>query len=106
LEYCRQLLKVFSKKQRTYRDALKKYKVQVRRPEPTIKDTIDKKKKIVVKRLKGDLKKLVNRTFTTGFLFGECREKGQETRFSHTKEEYEFVREVINLEFGIWKVKS
>jgi len=61
------------------------------------KDTIDKKKKIVVKRLKEDLKKLVNRTFTTGFLFGECKFKGQETRFSHTKEEYEFVGEVLEL---------
>ena len=56
-------------------------------------------KKIEIKKLKNDLKKLVNRTFTTGFLFGECKFKGQETEFSHTKEEYEFVGEVIELDY-------
>ncbi|MBW6440502.1 U32 family peptidase [Patescibacteria group bacterium] len=59
------------------------------------KDTMDKKKKSVLKKLKGDLNKLVNRTYTTGFLFGKCREKGQETKFSHTEEEYMFVGEVM-----------
>jgi putative protease len=56
----------------------------------------NKNKKLKIEKLKNDLKKLVNRTFTTGFLFGECKFKGQETKFSHTKEEYEFVGEVIN----------
>ena len=56
------------------------------------------KKNIEIKKLKGELKKLQNRTFTTGFLFGECKFKGQETKFSHTKEEYEFVGEIIKLE--------
>ncbi len=68
------------------------------------KEVMDRNKKIRVKKikkLKKDLTRLVNRTFTTGFLFGECKFKGQETRFSHTKEEYEFVGEVINLEYGI-----
>jgi len=55
----------------------------------------NKNKKLKLKKLKSDLKKLVNRTWTTGFLFGECKYKGQETRFSHTKERYEFVGEVI-----------
>jgi putative protease len=53
-------------------------------------------KKIEVKKLKRELKKLLNRTFTTGFLFGECRFNGQETRFSHVKEEYMLVGEVLD----------
>ncbi len=57
-----------------------------------------KNKKAEIKKLKKDLSKLLNRTFTTGFLFGECKFKGQETRFSHTEEKYEFVGEVIELE--------
>jgi putative protease len=64
------------------------------------KEVINKNTNIEVKKLKRELKKLVNRTFTTGFLFGECKFKGQETKFSHTKEEYEFVGEVIGLEFA------
>ena len=59
------------------------------------------KKNIEIKKLKGELKKLQNRTFTTGFLFGECKFDGQETKFSHIKEEYEFVGEVIDSEYGI-----
>ena len=59
------------------------------------KEVINKKEKIEMKKLKGDLKKLLNRTFTTGFLFDECKYKGQETKFSHIKEEYVFVGEVI-----------
>ncbi|MDF1497740.1 MAG: U32 family peptidase [Patescibacteria group bacterium] len=55
----------------------------------------DKNKKIKIKKLKSDLNKLVNRTFTAGFLFGECKFKGQESKFSHTKEKYEFVGEVL-----------
>lgn len=58
------------------------------------KEAIGKKKKVEIKKIKKDLMKLSNRTFTTGFLFGECKFKGQETKFSHTKEEYEFVGEV------------
>ncbi len=77
---------------------------------PTIvgKEVIDRNKKIKarkIKKLKNDLMKLSNRTFTTGFLFGECRFKGQETRFSHTEEKYEFAGEVIGLEFGIWNME-
>ncbi|MCK4525410.1 MAG: U32 family peptidase, partial [Candidatus Andersenbacteria bacterium] len=55
-----------------------------------------KNKEIEIKKLKSDLNKLLNRTFTTGFLFDECKFKGQEIRFSHTQEKYEFVGEVIN----------
>ncbi|MCK5413187.1 MAG: U32 family peptidase [Candidatus Pacebacteria bacterium] len=64
----------------------------------------DKKKKI--RKIKKEIDKLVNRTYTTGFLFGECKFKGQETKFSHTKEEYEFVGEVLELEVKNQKVKS
>ncbi|MCK5123494.1 MAG: U32 family peptidase [Candidatus Pacebacteria bacterium] len=60
----------------------------------------DKNKKTKIKKLKNDLNKLVNRTWTTGFLFGECKFKGQETRFSHTEEKYEFVGEVRNQVLG------
>jgi U32 family peptidase len=66
----------------------------------------DTKKKSKIRKLKSDLKKLSNRTFTTGFLFDECKFKGQETRFSHIKEDYDFVGEVIGLEFGIWNLES
>ena len=52
-------------------------------------------KKTRLEKLKKELCKLVNRTFTTGFLFGECRFKGQETRFSHIEERYKFVGEVL-----------
>jgi hypothetical protein len=69
------------------------------------KEVIDRNKKNEIKKLKRGLIKLVNRTFTTGFLFGECKFKGQESKFSHTKEEYEFVGEVIGLEFGIWNIE-
>ncbi|MCK5475391.1 MAG: U32 family peptidase [Candidatus Pacebacteria bacterium] len=67
------------------------------------KDAMDenKEKNISVRKLKNELKKLQNRTFTTGFLSGECKFKGQETKFSHIKEEYEFVGEVMGLEYGI-----
>ena len=60
------------------------------------KEAIDKNKKIELKKLKKELNKLVNRTYTTGFLFNECKFKGQETKFSHTKEEYEFTGEVLD----------
>ena len=72
------------------------------------KEAIDrnKEKNIEIRKLKKELKKLQNRTFTTGFLFGECKFKGQETKFSHTKEEYEFVGEVVELESGKLKVES
>ncbi|NOQ67951.1 U32 family peptidase [Patescibacteria group bacterium] len=70
------------------------------------KDAIDKNKDFEIKKLKKELKKLVNRTFTTGFLFGECKFKGQETKFSHTKEKYEFVGEVTKVESRKLKVKS
>ena len=68
--------------------------------------TGDKDKKTKIKKLKGELKKLLNRTFTTGFLFGECKFKGQETEFSHTEEEYEFVGEVVEVESRKLKVES
>ncbi len=55
----------------------------------------DNKKKIKIRKLKADVSKLLNRTFTTGFLFDECKERGQEIAFSHIKEEYSFVGEVV-----------
>lgn len=66
----------------------------------------NKNKKVKIKKLKSDLKKLVNRTFTTGFLFGECKYKGQEIKFSHTKGEYEFVGEVVEIESRKLKAES
>ena len=68
--------------------------------------TGDRSKKIKIKKLKKDINKLLNRTFTTGFLFDECKYKGQETRFSHIKEEYMFVGEVIKSESRKPKVKN
>jgi U32 family peptidase len=70
------------------------------------KEVIGINKKSEIKKLKNDLKKLSNRTFTTGFLFGECKFKGQETRFSHIEEDYEFVGEVIGLEIKNVKYKT
>ncbi len=64
----------------------------------------DKNKKAKIKKLKKEVSKLLNRTFTTGFLFGECKYKGQETRFSHIKEEYMFVGEVVKLESKTKKI--
>ena len=58
----------------------------------------DKNKKAKTRELKKDIGKLLNRTFTTGFLFGECKYKGQETRFSHIKKEYSFVGETLKSE--------
>ncbi len=74
-------------------------------PTAVRKEAMRKNKKVKIKKLKKDLRKLSNRTFTTGFLFGECKLKGQETRFSHIKEDYEFVGEVVGLECGIWNVE-
>ncbi|MEA1937210.1 MAG: U32 family peptidase C-terminal domain-containing protein [Patescibacteria group bacterium] len=54
-----------------------------------------KNKKTEIKKLKKDLDKLLNRTFTTGFLFNECKNKGQETRFSHLKEKHLFIGEAL-----------
>lgn len=59
------------------------------------KDDKDKKKKI--RKIKKDLTEIVNRGYTTGFLFGECRENGQESKFSHNEEKYEFVGEVVSV---------
>ncbi|MCK4919062.1 MAG: U32 family peptidase [Candidatus Pacebacteria bacterium] len=70
-----------------------------------IKNTDNEKKK-KIRKIKKEINKLVNRTYTTGFLFGECKFKGQETKFSHTKEEYEFVGEIIDLENKKLKIKS
>ena len=58
----------------------------------------DKNKKAKTRELKKDIGKLLNRTFTTGFLFGECKYKGQETRFSHIKKRYSFVGETLKSE--------
>ena len=66
----------------------------------------DKNKKAKTRKLEKDVNKLLNRTFTTGFLFGECKDRGQETRFSHIKEEYMFAGEVIESESKKLKVKS
>ena len=68
--------------------------------------TGDKNKKTKIRKLKKDLSKLLNRIFTTGFLFDECKHKGQEIKFSHIKEEYLFVGEVIRLESKKLKVES
>lgn len=57
------------------------------------RDDLQKKRKL--RRLKQDLEEIVNRGYTTGFLFGECREDGQETDFSHIKEKYGFVGQVL-----------
>lgn len=59
------------------------------------KDDKDKKKKI--RKIKKDLTEIVNRGYTTGFLFGECKENGQESKFSHNEEKYEFVGEVVSV---------
>jgi len=67
-------------------------------PTAVEKEIINKNKNIKIKKLKKDISKLLNRTFTTGFLFGECKYKGQEIRFSHIEEEYMFVGEVIKIE--------
>jgi len=56
----------------------------------------DARRKSKIRKLKGDVSKLLNRTFTTGFLFGECKSHGQEIEFSHIKEEYMFVGEVVD----------
>ncbi|MFA7169953.1 MAG: U32 family peptidase [Candidatus Paceibacterota bacterium] len=56
----------------------------------------DKDKKQKIRKIKKDLTEIVNRGYTTGFLFGECKEKGQEPRFSHIEEKYEFVGEVVS----------
>jgi putative protease len=55
----------------------------------------DPQKKRKLGRIKKDLAEIVSRGYTTGFLFGECKEKGQETCFSHIDEKYEFVGEVL-----------
>lgn len=55
----------------------------------------DPKKKQKLRKIKKELTEIVNRGYTTGFLFGECRKNGQETKFSHNEEKYEFVGEVL-----------
>jgi len=55
----------------------------------------DPKKKQKLRKIKKDLMEIVNRGYTTGFLFGECRENGQETCSSHLEEKYEFVGQVV-----------
>lgn len=54
----------------------------------------DRNKKL--RKIRRDLEGIVNRGYTTGFLFGECRTRGQETRVSHIREKYEFVGEVTS----------
>lgn len=56
----------------------------------------DPQKKQKIRKIKKDLMDIVNRGYTTGFLFGECKDKGQETRFSHIDEKYEFVGQVLD----------
>ena len=56
----------------------------------------DKNKKQKIRKIKKDLTEIVNRGYTTGFVFGECKENGQETNFSHLEEKYEFVGEVVS----------
>lgn len=52
--------------------------------------------KAKIRRIRKGLDQIVNRGYTTGFLFGECKEKGQETRFSHLGEKFTFVGEVLS----------
>lgn len=54
----------------------------------------DPKKKQKLRKIKKDLMEIVNRGYTTGFLFGECKGDGQETHVSHLDEKYEFVGQV------------
>jgi putative protease len=56
----------------------------------------DTQKKRKLKNIKRDLTEIVNRGYTTGFLFGECKTEGQETHFSHLEEKYEFIGEVLD----------
>jgi putative protease len=58
----------------------------------------DPQKKQKIRKVKKDLTEIVNRGYTTGFLFGECKENGQETKFSHIDEKYEFVGEVLEID--------
>lgn len=58
----------------------------------------DKSKKQKIRKIKKELTEIVNRGYTTGFLFGECKENGQETRLSHLEEKYEFVGEVLGFD--------
>lgn len=56
----------------------------------------DSRKKVTIKKIRRDLDGIVNRGYTTGFLFGEAEGvAGLETRFSHTSEKFEFVGEVM-----------
>lgn len=56
----------------------------------------DPKKKSKIRQLRRDLEGIVNRGYTTGFLFGEAEGAlGLETRFSHAREKFEFVGEVV-----------
>jgi len=57
----------------------------------------DETKRQKIRKIKKDLTEIVNRGYTTGFLFGECKENGQETEFSHIEEKYEFVGEVVSV---------
>lgn len=67
----------------------------------------DSQKKIKINKIKKGLQDIIHRGYTTGFLFGECRYKGQTTSQSHCKEKYEFVGEVIeyNNSTGLTKIK-
>ncbi|MDD3190085.1 MAG: U32 family peptidase C-terminal domain-containing protein [Candidatus Pacebacteria bacterium] len=65
----------------------------------------DKNKKQKIRKIKKDLVEIVNRGYTTGFLFGKCKEKGQEPRFSHLEEKYEFVGEVLSFDIKKFLVK-
>lgn len=56
-----------------------------------------RKKIMKIKAIKHNLGKLQNRSYTTGFLFDQCKENGLETRYSHTSEEHVFVGEVMEI---------
>jgi putative protease len=56
----------------------------------------DGKRKQKLRKIKKELTEIINRGYTTGFLYGECKENGQETRFSHIEEKYEFIGEVLS----------
>lgn len=57
-----------------------------------------KNKRKKIHAIRRNLDKLQNRSYTTGFLFHECRVDGLETCFSHSSEEHVFVGEVVEFD--------
>lgn len=57
--------------------------------------TRGRKKTSKLREIKKDLKKIQNRGFTTGFLFGECKFEGIEKKYSHLNSQNVFCGEVL-----------